>query len=57
LKAVEGGGTFNRGNLPGNLGLDPNVRNAINPTYAGKPLHQGMPPLEFSGSALSFYEF
>ena len=37
--------------------LDPKVLNAISPTYPGKPMHQGMPPFDPSGPALSFYEF
>jgi len=37
--------------------IDPSVKNAILPTYPGKPMHQGMPPFDPSGPALSFYEF
>ena len=37
--------------------LDQSFKNAISPTYPGKPMHQGMPPLDPSGPALSFYEF
>jgi hypothetical protein len=37
--------------------LDQSLKNAISPTYPGKPMHQGMPPFDPSGPALSFYEF
>ena len=37
--------------------IDQNVKNAISPTYPGKPKHQGMPPFDPSGPAISFYEF
>ena len=37
--------------------IDQNVKNAILPTYPGKPKHQGMPPFDPSGPAISFYEF
>ncbi len=37
--------------------LDPTIKNAILPTYPGKPKHLGMPPFDPSGPALSFYEF
>ena len=37
--------------------MDQMVKNAISHTYPGKPMHQGMPPLDPSGPAISFYEF
>ncbi len=37
--------------------IDLHIKNAISPTYPGKPMHQGMPPFDPSGPALSFYEF
>lgn len=39
------------------LALDQHIQNAVSPTYPGKPMHQGMPPFDPSGPALSFYEF
>ncbi|WP_218048750.1 ATP-grasp domain-containing protein [Curvivirga aplysinae] len=36
---------------------DLSIENAINPTSAGKLMHQGMPPLEMDGPALSHFEF
>ena len=38
-------------------GLKKAVKNAISPTYPGKPMHQGMPPFEAGGPPLSFFEF
>lgn len=40
-----------------NSEFDQRIQNAITPTYPGKPMHQGMPFLDPSGPALSFYEF
>jgi hypothetical protein len=37
--------------------FDQHIHNAISPTYPGKPMHQGMPPFDTAGPALSFYEF
>lgn len=48
---------MNRTTDPAIGNLDPKVANAISPTYPGKPMHQGMPPFDPSGPALSFYEF
>ncbi len=48
---------MNRNIHPAAGDLDPKVLNAISPTYPGKPMHQGMPPFDPSGPALSFYEF
>lgn len=50
-------GTMNRSSFPETLALDQGLKNAISPTYPGKPKHQGMPPFDPSGPALSFYEF
>ena len=36
---------------------DLTIENAINPTSQGKLMHQGMPPLDMSGPALSYFEF
>ena len=49
--------TMNRCTSAEMLDLDPKIKNAISPTYPGKPMHLGMPPFDPSGPALSFYEF
>lgn len=46
-----------RGTISENPEIDQHIQNAISPTYPGKPMHQGMPPFDPSGPALSFYEF
>ena len=48
---------MNRSTFPGTVALDQSVKNAISPTYPGKPMHLGMPPFDPSGPAMSFYEF
>ena len=48
---------MNRSVLSATVALDQSVRNAISHTYPGKPMHQGMPPLDPSGPPISFYEF
>lgn len=48
---------MNRRISPKPLEFDQHINNAISPTYPGKPMHQGMPPFDPSGPALSFYEF
>jgi hypothetical protein len=48
---------MNRSTFPGTVALDQSVKNAISPTYPGKPMHLGMPPFDPSGPPISFYEF
>jgi hypothetical protein len=48
---------MNRSTFPGTVALDQSVKNAISPSYPGKPMHPGMPPSDSSGPAISFYEF
>ncbi|WP_230425610.1 ATP-grasp domain-containing protein [Spartinivicinus ruber] len=33
------------------------IQQAVNPTFANRPVHPGMPPLDLSGKAVSFFEF
>ncbi|MCX4029118.1 D-alanine--D-alanine ligase [Spartinivicinus marinus] len=33
------------------------IEQAVNPTFSNRPVHPGMPPLDLSGKATSFFEF
>lgn len=48
---------MNRRVLSTTAAVNQSVRNAVSHTYPGKPMHQGMPPLDPSGPPISFYEF